>query len=187
MVEVYTKDLHDLDWEAALPLLTEQRREKTARIHDVAEKKRSVGAGLLLRERFGEGVLLTFNQYGRPQLAGKNQPWISLSHTGELVVLAVSDRPVGVDVERARCSMAVARRFFTPLEVLALEALPEEQRPRLFTRLWTAREAYLKMRGVGLMWLSDTPITLRGDTITLRGATLTEEEQDDYHIALVQA
>jgi 4'-phosphopantetheinyl transferase len=46
--------------------------------------------------------------------------------------------------------MAVAERFFSPLEVDALRRLPDHARRDLFFRYWTLKESYIKARGPGL-------------------------------------
>jgi 4'-phosphopantetheinyl transferase len=97
------------------------------------------------------------NRHGRPEIGGPpTAPALrfNLSHTDGLVVCAVARRgAVGIDVEdrfRPMRILQVARRFFAPPEVEALEALPEaEQRPAFFT-FWTLKEAYVKAVGVGL-------------------------------------
>jgi 4'-phosphopantetheinyl transferase len=70
-----------------------------------------------------------------------------------MVVVAVGRvARLGVDVEAAdkRVSLPVARRYFSPREAAALDALPPEARPHQFLRLWTLKEAYLKAIGEGL-------------------------------------
>lgn len=93
---------------------------------------------------------------GRPGLAlafaatGLN---FNVAHTPGLVVIAVGRVPrIGVDVEASGKPMPlpVARRYFSPREAAALDALPPEARPRRFLRLWTLKEAYLKAVGEGL-------------------------------------
>jgi 4'-phosphopantetheinyl transferase len=77
----------------------------------------------------------------------------NLAHTDGMVVLAVGRvSKIGVDVERidARARLAVARRYFSPAEADALEALPAEEQKRRFQRLWTLKEAWLKAVGTGI-------------------------------------
>ena len=77
----------------------------------------------------------------------------NVAHTPGMVVVAVGRvRRLGVDVEAAdkRAPLPVARRYFSPREAAALDALPPEARPRHFLRLWTLKEAYLKAMGEGL-------------------------------------
>lgn len=94
--------------------------------------------------------------HGRPALAppfaatGLN---FNVAHAAGMVVVAVGRvTRLGVDVEalERRVPLAVARRYFSPREVAALDALPPEARPRRFLRLWTLKEAYLKAVGEGI-------------------------------------
>src|SRR4029078_6585429 len=60
---------------------------------------------------------------------------------------------VGVDVEdrtRKGETVQIADRFFSPVEVAALRALPEERQRERFFDYWTLKEAYIKARGMGL-------------------------------------
>jgi 4'-phosphopantetheinyl transferase len=102
--------------------------------------------------RFDRGEL------GRPSVA-RDMPeaaralHFNVAHTKGLVVMAVGRMPeIGVDVERIdpAVRLAVARRYFSPPEVAALDALPPEARSRRFQRLWTLKEAYLKALGTGI-------------------------------------
>ena len=81
-------------------------------------------------------------------------PWgVSLSRAGASVAVAVSVLgPVGIDIESID---AVARRdlddvAFTPGELAALSILPADAAARARTRLWTIKEAVLKLTGDGL-------------------------------------
>jgi 4'-phosphopantetheinyl transferase len=97
------------------------------------------------------------NAHGRPEIAGPGGvPRIrfNLSNTRGLIVCLVAlDRDVGVDVEdttRRGETVAVADRFFSPMEAAELRSLPEwRQRDRFFD-YWTLKEAYIKARGMGL-------------------------------------
>ena len=70
----------------------------------------------------------------------------SLSHSGTVAILAVSDREIGADVEEMReVDMRLAERFFTAREA----AYVAGDRDRFF-EVWTKKEAYGKWRGDGL-------------------------------------
>ncbi|WP_437585697.1 4'-phosphopantetheinyl transferase family protein [Sorangium sp. So ce1000] len=97
------------------------------------------------------------NEFGRPQIAGP--PGVpplrfNLSNTRGLIACLVAlDRDVGVDVEdtaRARTTVEIADRFFSPGEVRALRALPPERQRARFFEYWTLKESYIKARGMGL-------------------------------------
>ena len=91
--------------------------------------------------------------HGKPCLAAGAGPRFNLSHAGDLVVIAVATRDVGVDIEvvaHGTHSLEAARVACTPSEAAALERLEPGERAGAFLRLWTAKEAYLKGRGAGL-------------------------------------
>jgi len=74
---------------------------------------------------------------------------VSLSHTGEWIVLAVSqaDVSLGIDVEETRSPLSVAAlaaMTFTQSERLLLAEIPREQQTGWARQLWTAKEAVLK-------------------------------------------
>lgn len=101
-------------------------------------------------------VALETQEYGRPALAGSQRDALSFnwshSHDQALIALARGVLP-GVDLERMRAhpkAVPIARRYFSPDESAALEALPADQRDRAFLELWTAKEAVLKALGRGL-------------------------------------
>ncbi|QDY75602.1 4'-phosphopantetheinyl transferase family protein [Streptomyces qinzhouensis] len=89
--------------------------------------------------------------HGRPVLPGGTLHF-SLSHCDGLSLLAFAVTPVGVDVEPVPDAAAVAETadVLHPREAAELAALPADERPVAFTRVWTRKEAYLKGTGVGL-------------------------------------
>lgn len=74
--------------------------------------------------------------------------YVSVSHTDGLCAVALSDTPVGVDVERpvALDTIPVADRRFHPDEAAAVRAGAS------FWAIWTAKEAYTKALGLGLAY-----------------------------------
>lgn len=77
--------------------------------------------------------------------------FLSLSHSGAVTVLAVSDVPVGVDLEHiADVRESVARRFFSETMRSELDAAPDDAKAETFFCLWTRLEAALKLDGRGL-------------------------------------
>ena len=129
-----------------------QRIETTKRLET---KSALLGAGLLLddvlRKSYGlSEIELETNEYGKPSLKNHPELHFNLSHSGDVVILTVSDTECGADIEstqRPHEAMGVANRFFSRNEYAAmlLSANPNEA----FCRLWTLRESYVKMRGKG--------------------------------------
>ncbi|MFN3610227.1 MAG: 4'-phosphopantetheinyl transferase family protein, partial [Hyphomonas sp.] len=108
---------------------------------------------------FGQG------QHGRPYMASPDCPYsFNLSHSNALAAFAVCRAVVGVDVEqRKSLPEGVARMVFSPPEIAALEAEPEESRAVTFFQFWAVKEAVLKALGTGLS------VSGRSFTIDLSG------------------
>lgn len=119
---------------------------------------------------------LGFN--GKPEFkrtsdrADKPLPYFNLSHSGKFVVCAVSDKPIGIDIEgRRKVFLKTAKRFFTDAEYQWVckgdneSKACEEQEANMhepqndeasqkqyerFLRIWTMKEAYSKLSGMGI-------------------------------------
>ena len=105
--------------------------------------------------RWGAGrkkVGFRYGAHGKPQLAGSPLHF-NISHSGDLALIALAHVELGVDVElpRPRRTDAIARRFYAPGEVERLFAIEDAAaRADAFFRLWTCKEAFLKVTGEGL-------------------------------------
>jgi 4'-phosphopantetheinyl transferase len=136
-------------------LLDDAERDRLPRFRRAADRARYLAAHALTRIVVAGAVgaapgALRFDrtcrcgeQHGKPTLPGG--PGFSLTHAGDPVGVAVHDRPVGLDVERARPLSdlaAMAEHVRAPGETVAdAEA---------FFALWTRKEAVLKATGDGL-------------------------------------
>jgi 4'-phosphopantetheinyl transferase len=89
------------------------------------------------------------------------------SHSGQWIVSAISDAPIGVDVEMVcEINLGIAERFFSEQEILDLNMLPLEARMDYFFELWTMKESYIKAEGQGLsLPLSSFTVRKQGDHI----------------------
>ncbi len=102
-------------------------------------------------------VTFVYGPNGKPALApafGDHHLSFNLSHSEHLAVIAVAiDRAIGVDVEMIKPLddfEAIASRFFTEKENLALHSVPPSKRLRAFFNCWTRKEAVVKASGEGL-------------------------------------
>ncbi len=143
-------------------LLCAPELERMERFHFAPDRHRDLVARALVRTVLSRYAPLPPSQWrfsadasGRPRIV--NPPAgleldFNLSHSAEMVVLAVSDRAVGVDVEHIARDSDIDRldRCFSATERAGLLALAPPGRRRRFFELWTLKESYLKARGVGL-------------------------------------
>ncbi|HEX5569442.1 MAG TPA: 4'-phosphopantetheinyl transferase superfamily protein [Streptomyces sp.] len=125
--------------------------------------------------------------HGRPAVPG-NPVHFSLSHAGDLVLLAFDDAPVGADVEPYPSAVTVAETTgaLHPRERAEIGGLPPAARPAAFARCWTRKEAYLKGTGTGL---GENPsVTYVGSLMTpaeVPGWTITDVQVPDGYAAAV--
>lgn len=157
MITVYLTDIHEmpdpLDAPALIRPLTEERRDRILRCRRAETRRLGCAAGLLLAAvlpAYGlNPASLLKGPQGRPLSPGTTD--FNLSHSGEGTVLAVSDHPVGCDLERLRIPPAsFARRFFSDEEQRWICGQSGMRQAEAFFRIWTARESYLKLTGEGL-------------------------------------
>src|SRR5262249_15930829 len=144
--------------------LKKEELDRADRFHFEKDRRAFVAARGSLREvidRYTETkpelLEFSYGPYGKPALAGeyKDSPLrFNLSHSYRLGLIAVTENnELGVDVEYMRAYFAsehIARRFFSPREVEAFNAVAPEDRVTAFFRCWTRKEAFIKAIGKGL-------------------------------------
>ena len=147
--------IDDIDWEVSLPLLSEQRREQVLRFKHILGRRTCVAAYLLLRkallEVYGitEKPIFEYGEHGKPSIIGHPEIHFNLSHCKEAVICVVSNHPIGVDVESVREYKESLARYSMNAE--EFKQILNASRPDVaFTRLWTMKEALVKMRGTGI-------------------------------------
>ena len=148
-------DIEHFDWQAALPLLSEQRREQCLKFKHELGRKTCAAAYLLLREalrkEYGieETPIFEYGEHGKPTVVGHPDIHFNLSHCREAAICVVADHPVGVDVESIhRYSESLARYTMNDDE---MEQILHADNPALaFTHLWTRKEAVVKLSGHGI-------------------------------------
>jgi 4'-phosphopantetheinyl transferase len=153
---IYLNDnIEHFDWEAALPLLSEQRREQCLKFKHELGRKTCAAAYLLLceglRKEYGitEPPVFEYGEHGKPAIVGHPEVCFNMSHCREAAICVLSDKPVGVDIESIRrYSDSLARYTMNDAELKRIEQA--ERRDVEFIRLWTLKEAVLKRSGEGI-------------------------------------
>jgi 4'-phosphopantetheinyl transferase superfamily protein len=99
------------------------------------------------------------SRFGKPYVAPHLPPiQFSISHSAgaSLIAMSATSR-IGVDCEAARFPdwHEIADGILSPREVARIRRAPADLQEETFLRVWTAKEAYAKLIGVGLS--SDLP------------------------------
>ena len=156
MIKLYVADISYLPDPLSVPdELKKLPKKRQQRIHNLKQensRKQSMGVGLLLQKVLAlshmEDSQVYVGEHGKPMIDGLE---FSLSHSGDMVICAVSVKPVGCDVEKIRkAPKGVAERYFSCGEQEYLNQFSGEDYDRAFFRLWTMKESYVKMTGEGM-------------------------------------
>jgi 4'-phosphopantetheinyl transferase len=101
--------------------------------------------------------LFLYNEYGAPRL--EHGPCFSISHCKHGIAVAIGETPIGIDIEHIRTAKPelVAR---TMNEKEQAEIWAAASPDIAFTRLWTQKEAVLKLKGTGIISMDDIKNTL---------------------------
>lgn len=144
-------------FQAEMSRVSLQRREKTNQYKFPAERQQSLMAYRLLQdmleEEYGmtEAPIFEFGENGKPVIAGHPGIHFNLSHCKQGVAVAISNAPVGIDIECIpdTLDMDLAEYVLSSKE---LQQLSESPSPTvLFTEFWVKKEALLKRSGTGLV------------------------------------
>ena len=132
--------------------MSQERKSEVMRI--VSEKKRilKIVSDNLCRKAVSEfcgiskeEIVFIKNNHGKPY--AQNLPvYFSASHSADMVVCAVSDKEIGIDIEKIKpFNPKAAEKFATEKE---LEYIRTNKNG--FFEIWTLKEAYFKCIGTGL-------------------------------------
>lgn len=181
------KSLTESEFELAFKQMSKERQEKCLRYKFADDRRRMAFGESLLRKLISdeydvreEDVIIKNLPSGKPvaEVQGKNL-CVSITHSGDYVACGVSDTPIGVDLE--------VMRQVSPL--LLTKALNEEERAFVsnsedenlsFLKLWTAKEAYLKLTGEGLGGLKKACVLPLVQMKEYKNLVLTELFTEDY-------
>jgi len=150
-----SEDIWDFDLEAALKEISPQRREQALKFKFEQGQRLCVLAYQLLkqglREDYGitENPIFEYNTHGKPGIVGHPEIYFNLSHCKEAAACVISDAPVGIDVESIRSYKDSLAQYTMNDE--ELQRIQKAANPAVaFIRLWTMKEAALKLIGTGI-------------------------------------
>ncbi|MBL6466178.1 MAG: 4'-phosphopantetheinyl transferase superfamily protein [Peptostreptococcus stomatis] len=96
-----------------------------------------------------ENVVVLRDRYNKPYIKNKSGVKFNISHTDGFVVIGFSKKELGIDIEKVNDGFAfedILENCFTSREIKNIGS-----NTSMFYRYWTAKEAYLKYEGHGLM------------------------------------
>ncbi len=137
--------------------VSEERRNRIVRYKFDKDKILSLFASLFVRYDIlsctslnNSEITFSNGKYGKPHLNCSDYPiHFSVSHTNGCIAYARHNKKCGIDVENIHpVHIEVAERFFSEDETEHIKNSSDPDSD--FTRIWTQKEAYIKMLGTGL-------------------------------------
>jgi len=159
-IHVWRAELERPEWPPH-DLLPAAERERAKRMRRPRDRRRWAASRWALRsvlarylDRDPAAIELSLSEHGKPTLDGVTGLRFNLSHSGELVLIAVAKgREVGVDIEQIdprRDVLMLLERALDPPSAAAVRQAPPPARATVFHEAWTRREAVVKCAGSGL-------------------------------------
>ncbi len=130
-----------------------KRYEDISRIRNDVNKRLHMAAGMLIKDMCDKlGIsdpVVGRDKHGKPYIEDHPEVCFNLSHSGEYAVIAYGDRPVGIDIqEKRRVSESFATRILNETEKQLYDLTDAD----MICRVWTMKEAYSKLIGLGLSY-----------------------------------
>ena len=131
-----------------LEKVNDTQKEKALRYKNEVDQIRSLASAYLINSLSKEPLL--FNDTGKPFF--ENGPYFNVSHSGKYIVMAVSQKEIGVDIEECIAKdMSPLIRIFNEAEAKMIKEHSD------FYYLWCAKESLIKCIGSSINKIKEIP------------------------------
>ena len=120
--------------------LSQGEQERLTTLHSEKKQREFLAIRHLLQQAQLPTTALYYTQEGKPQL---EEQYISITHSHDFVMIALSSRPIGIDIERCTPRILRLAPRFTPWQ--APPDMDEPAQIQAYTQLWTIKEALYKI------------------------------------------
>lgn len=154
-VTVYYTDITECDAAALLAsfgnAMEPKRLTAIHRVKNTNVKKQMICAGALIvkvLEEWGYRASdIAYKEHGKPYLPASEDFFFNLSHSGNLIMLAVGNTELGADIQKdVSYRESLVNRITQKCERIGRE---EEYREHL-NRVWAIKESFTKLTGEGI-------------------------------------
>ncbi|WP_349409524.1 4'-phosphopantetheinyl transferase family protein [Pseudalkalibacillus sp. SCS-8] len=167
--------LEEKQFSALLSFVDKDKNKRINKFMNRKDKIRSLIGDTLIRCLISKhlnipnkAINFEVNEYGKPSLKAWNQFHFNISHSGDWVVAAIDNKPIGIDVETMGSIeyIEIAKSFFSQKEYQWLLSQDDKRRKKCFYKLWTSKESYIKLMGKGLsIPLESFSVLFEGDDL----------------------
>ena len=136
----------------AYELIDKWRKKKTDKYTTQEDKNLSVGVGLLINKLCKEYNIdvkdIIYDKHNKPIVLQHNL-YLSISHANKYAMVALSSKPIGVDIEvYSTSALEIADHFYTDDEKQYLNQFTNEKYLKKFFDMWSAKECMIKRDGI---------------------------------------
>lgn len=192
-MKAYILKMSDLSNEiidALSNFISDDKKIRIKNFYRKDDKIRCLLGDLLIRwilinefDMINKEIIFGKNNYGKPFIKGKANPYFNISHSGEYIVCYIGSSPVGIDIELIKeiDVNGIAKDFFTKEEYNYIlgnrNKITLKEKLNRFYNIWTIKESFIKCVGKGLsIPLNSFSITISdSNKITVN---LTENKED---------
>lgn len=163
----YISKITNEEYDYYFSLMNKEKQQKVLAYKNKKDQMLTVAGEMLARRMISkycnvvpEDIYFETGCYGKPNAKHLNVKF-NISHSEEVVVCAISDKPVGIDVEMIRpIGTNILRKLCTDIDlkyILGSDRVSinipnnfDDQQLHRFYEVWTAKEAYFKCIGTGI-------------------------------------
>ena len=161
-MEIYATKISDIIKKKVDELCLFVSLEKKHKIERFVYKKDKIRALIgelliktIITEKLGvisKNIIFNKNEFGKPYLKDYQNFNFNISHSGDFVVCAIDDKPIGIDIEQVKYMeyKDIAERFFSESEFEYIIKADLGDQIKKFYEIWTLKESYIKCCGQGL-------------------------------------
>lgn len=161
-MKIYCIKISDISHDELERLSLSISKEKKSKIDKFINKKdkiRTLIGEFLIRTMINKelGIRSRYiefekNRYGKPYLKKYPKFNFNISHSGDFVLCATDNRPIGVDIEEIKYIEyeEIIKNFFTERECEYIFENDLDTQLSKFYEIWTLKESYIKCSGQGL-------------------------------------
>jgi 4'-phosphopantetheinyl transferase len=161
-VEIYAVNLKNhfniFSVNALLRFLDNEKINRIKKYKFIEDQVRALYGDFLVRyilvEKYGyknEEIKYRTNKFGKPFLENIQNIHFNYSHSGDWVVCAIDNKPIGIDIqEMVNINLDISKFILSEKELHYMRMNKEIDQKRCFFDLWTLKESYIKALGIGM-------------------------------------
>ena len=172
-----------------LEKISDAQKEKANKYKNETDQIRSLASSYLINSLSNKPLL--FNDTGKPFF--EKGPYFNVSHSGKYIVMAVSDKEIGVDIEECVAKdMSPLIRIFNEAEAKMIKEHAD------FYYLWCAKESLIKCIGSSISKIKEIPSLPLNGLKTFKGkdyqsksfvyekhiVSITRESKEDFEVKI---